>query len=107
MLATDYFRNEPIPSSIHGLDDQWVPSVVYENAAQFPDTGGQCPIADDHVRPDGGKEFGFADDSVRMGRQITEHGERFHRQGKLLLVPPHTLVAEVQEKVAKVQEFCR
>jgi hypothetical protein len=48
--------DEPIPLPMHGRNVLWCPGHISEHMANFTDTGGERPVADMHVRPDGRQE---------------------------------------------------
>ena len=95
--------DEPIPLPMHGRNVLWRPGHVAEHVANFTDTGGEHPVADMHVRPDGRQEVGFAHQAAGVGNQIAQDGLGFGREFAPLRAAPEAVVRAIEGKRAKVQ----
>ena len=59
--------DEPIALPMHGRNVSRRLGDIAEHVANLMDAGGERPIADDHVRPDGLQKGGFAHQAARVG----------------------------------------
>ena len=88
---------------MHRRDIPWRRGLVAEHLAQLTDTGGEHPVADIHVRPDGRQEFGFAHQAARVGDQIAQDRLGFGREFAPLRAAPEAVVRAIEGERAKVQ----
>ena len=94
--------NEPIPLPIHRRNVLGRLGHVAEHVAQFTDTGGEHPVADMHIRPDGCEEVSFAHQTAGVGDQHAQDGLSFGREWAPLRAAPETVVRAIEGERAKV-----
>jgi hypothetical protein len=88
---------------MHGRNVPWCSGHVAEHVANFMDTGGEHPVADVRIRPDGRQEVGFAHQAAGVGDQIAQYSLGFGRERAPLLAAPEAVVRAIEGERAKVQ----
>ena len=87
---------------MHRRNVPWGRGHIAEHVANLPDTRGEHPVADMHVRPDGGQEIGFAHQAAGVGDQIAQDGLGFGRECAPLRAVPEAVVRAIEGEGAKV-----
>lgn len=77
---------------------------VAEHVANLPDTGGEHPLIDIHVRPDSRQQIASAHQAARVSDQITQHRLGFGREFAPLRATPEAVVRAIEREGAKVQD---
>src|SRR5215468_9966168 len=92
-----------IPLPMHRLNVPRGRGHIAEYVANISDTGGEHPVRDMHVRPDGGQEIGFAHQASRVCDQVTQHRLGFRLELTPLQATPQAVLGAIEGEGAKVQ----
>jgi hypothetical protein len=88
---------------VHRGNIPWGRDAITEHVANLPDAGGEHPLADRHVRPNGRQEVAFAHQAPGVLHQVAQHGHRFRLQLAPPRAAPQLVVRALQVERAKVQ----
>jgi hypothetical protein len=88
---------------MHRLNVPWGRGHIAEHVANLPDTGGEHPVSDMHVRPDGGQDLGFAHQTPGVCNQIAQHRPGFRLELAPLRATPQAVLSALEGEGAKVQ----
>src|SRR5262245_66548368 len=89
---------------MHRLNIAWGCGDIAEQVADVADASSEHPVADMHVRPDGGEQVGFTHQAAGVLHQVAQYRHGFRLQVAPLRTVPQTVVSRSKVEGAKVQD---